>query len=135
MDRTRRQTLLEDWLREHRGLLVRIARAHASSASDRADLLQEIALELWTSIPRFRGECQPTTWIDRIALRTAKGWSQRERAHRRESSPLHVVAHVLAPAIAAEDSRIDWVHTRVARLAPVERARFDGSLAHRPARP
>jgi RNA polymerase sigma-70 factor (ECF subfamily) len=35
------------------------------------DLLQETFLEVFRSLPRFRGESQLKTWIDRIAVRVA----------------------------------------------------------------
>jgi RNA polymerase sigma-70 factor (ECF subfamily) len=47
--------------------LARLAASYARSASDRDDLLQEIAMALWQALPRFRGECSERTFLFRIA--------------------------------------------------------------------
>ena len=122
MDRSRQQATFDEWLRLHQGLLLRIVRAYAFTAHDRDDLLQMVALELWNSIPRFRGESKVTTWIYRVALRSSMAWSQRERAHREAKQPLDEPAHVLAPSAAEVDPRLDWIYARIARLEPVERS-------------
>jgi RNA polymerase sigma factor (sigma-70 family) len=51
---------------EH-GALRRLAASYASVASDREDLLQEIAMALWRALPTFRGECSERTFLFRIA--------------------------------------------------------------------
>jgi RNA polymerase sigma factor (sigma-70 family) len=47
--------------------LTRLAGSYAANASDRADLLQEIAIALWRALPSFRGECSERTFLFRIA--------------------------------------------------------------------
>ncbi len=122
MDPTRRQAVFDDWLRAHEGLILRIVRAYAFTASDREDLVQEIALQLWNSIPRYRGESKVTTWIYRVALHASMAWSQRERTHRAAKEPLPEAAHVLAPQAAEIDPRLEWIYARIAKLEPVERS-------------
>lgn len=51
---------------EH-GALRRMAASYASVASDREDLLQEIAIALWRALPTFRAECSERTFLFRIA--------------------------------------------------------------------
>lgn len=62
---------LRRWLEDYRGLLWKIVRAYAATPADAEDLLQDIALALWRSLPSFRGEARPSTWIFRVALHTA----------------------------------------------------------------
>jgi RNA polymerase sigma-70 factor (ECF subfamily) len=122
MERIRQQATFDDWLRKHQGLLLRIVRAYAFTPHDRDDLVQQIALELWNSIPRFRGEAKVTTWIYRVALRSAMSWSQRERAHRDGKQPLAEVAEVLAPVDEEPNPRLEWIYARIAKLEPVDRS-------------
>ena len=49
------------------GALARLAASFTRSASDRDDLLQEIAMALWQALPGFRGECSERTFLFRIA--------------------------------------------------------------------
>jgi RNA polymerase sigma-70 factor, ECF subfamily len=122
MERNRQQAVFDEWLQLHQGLVGRILRAYAFSPHDREDLLQEIALQLWRSIPLFRGEARVTTWIYRVALRAALGWSQRERARRSSAEPLPEPGQVLAQPSAETDPRLDWIYARIARLEPVDRS-------------
>jgi hypothetical protein len=50
-------------LRAHAGILHRVAVSYARSATERDDLLQEIALALWTALPNFRGECSERSFF------------------------------------------------------------------------
>lgn len=54
-------------LEQNGGALRRLAASYTRSATDRDDLLQEIALALWQALPRFRGECSERTFLFRIA--------------------------------------------------------------------
>jgi RNA polymerase sigma factor (sigma-70 family) len=57
------RTLLET----NRAALGRLAASYARTASDRDDLLQDIAIALWRALPAFRGECSERTFLFRIA--------------------------------------------------------------------
>ncbi|MBC7973529.1 MAG: sigma-70 family RNA polymerase sigma factor, partial [Myxococcales bacterium] len=54
-------------LREHGGLLSRIAACYEARPSERADLSQEIAMAIWRALPRFRGASSLRTFVARIA--------------------------------------------------------------------
>jgi RNA polymerase sigma-70 factor (ECF subfamily) len=54
-------------LSANRPALARLAATYTRSASDRDDLLQEIAMGLWQALPRFRGDCSDRTFVFRIA--------------------------------------------------------------------
>ena len=60
----------------------KVARAYAMGVADQADLFQEMALQLWRSLPAFRGQAADSTWIYRVCLNTAMTW--RRGATRRE---------------------------------------------------
>lgn len=71
-------------LETHGDALRRIARFHAGSDGEEDDLHQEILLQVWRSLPSFRGDAAPGTWLYRVALNTALSW--RRRAHRRDAA-------------------------------------------------
>lgn len=50
--------------------LSRMAGSYARTPAEREDLEQDIALALWTSLPRFRGESKLETFIYRVARYT-----------------------------------------------------------------
>ena len=77
-----RENLFRRWLNEHLGLLLKVVRGCAQAPQDQDDLLQDILLQLWLSIPAFRGEAKETTWIYRVAFNTALAWQRGERRRR-----------------------------------------------------
>lgn len=54
-------------LRENARPLERLVASYARSAADRADLLQDVALALWSALRNFRGDCSEKTFLLRIA--------------------------------------------------------------------
>jgi RNA polymerase sigma-70 factor (ECF subfamily) len=59
--------------------LRRLVSAYVANPADRDDLLQDIAVGIWKSLPGFRGEASERTWIYRIAHNIAIRSSSRVR--------------------------------------------------------
>jgi RNA polymerase sigma-70 factor (ECF subfamily) len=84
-------------LRAAQATVARVAPAmHAAVRSvmgpshpDVEDVVQQALIAFVQSLPRFRGECQPTTYALRIAIRAALGARKRshERSCRLQASP------------------------------------------------
>jgi RNA polymerase sigma-70 factor (ECF subfamily) len=63
------QQRFETLLRDHFGIVLKIAGAYARSAHDRDDLVQDIATQLWRSFGTFdESRAKFTTWMYRVAL-------------------------------------------------------------------
>ena len=56
---------------EYAAPLTRLARAHEADPSMQQDLLQEIHIALWRSLPAFGGRCSLRTWVYRVAHNAA----------------------------------------------------------------
>jgi RNA polymerase sigma-70 factor, ECF subfamily len=82
------QVVFKGWLQEHAGLVYKVARAFAPAEADRQDLIQEILLQMWCSLPRFEGKAKASTWIYRVALNTALAWRRKETKHRATQTPV-----------------------------------------------
>jgi RNA polymerase sigma factor (sigma-70 family) len=75
----------EDLLRRYLAALRRLAWSYARDGFE--DLFQEIAMALWTALPRFRGESSERTWVYRVAHNTAISFvASRRRRDRREQT-------------------------------------------------
>jgi RNA polymerase sigma factor (sigma-70 family) len=82
-DQTRYEELLHRYGQEVR----RLAWSYARDSTQGDDLFQEIALALWTALPRFRGDCSERTWVYRVAHNTAISFlAGNRRRSARESS-------------------------------------------------
>ena len=55
-----------------------IARCYAAP-TERDDLLQEMLLQIWRSLPSFQQQSQIDTWAYRVALNTALGWDRKRK--------------------------------------------------------
>lgn len=64
--------------RERRRVHIILFRVLGSNA-DMEDLLQDVFIEVFRSIPGFRGEAALGTWLDRIAVRVAYAYLSRRR--------------------------------------------------------
>ena len=76
------ETIFRRWLDAHLGLMLKVVRGCAADPPDQEDLFQEVMLQLWISLPSFRGEAKETTWIYRVAFNTALTWRRGERRRR-----------------------------------------------------
>ena len=76
------ESIFRRWLSAHQGLLRRVVKSFAATSEDQEDLLQEILLQAWISLPGFRGDSKETTWLYRLAFNTAMVWQRKEQRRR-----------------------------------------------------
>lgn len=126
MTNEERELLFKQWLEAHKGLVIRVARSYAADPVSQADLLQEIMLELWSSIPSFRGESKPSTWVYRVALNTAMATQRAEKRQRSRHRPLKEIDDTVATAMRddadAGSRKADELFERIRQLPPSDRS-------------
>jgi RNA polymerase sigma-70 factor (ECF subfamily) len=116
-----RNRVFEGWIEAHKAILFKVARAYGATHSDREDLFQEIALQLWHSVASWRSACAATTWIYRVALNTALAWRRKERKHGQGRQDIEAATDLLI-APSARDPRLDWIYQRIAELDEANRS-------------
>lgn len=105
----------------HTSILYKVARAYGATHSDREDLFQEIALQLWHSVEAWRGDCAAATWMYRVALNTALAWRRKERRHLQGRQDIEDASGFLvAPSV--HNPRLDWIYQRISELDEANRA-------------
>jgi RNA polymerase sigma-70 factor (ECF subfamily) len=82
------ESRFKQWLVEHSGAVLRVARAYTYSADDCQDLAQEILLQVWRSLPQFEGRASAATWAYRVALNTALTWQRDQRRRHDRQLPI-----------------------------------------------
>jgi RNA polymerase sigma-70 factor (ECF subfamily) len=110
-------------LADHHGLLRKIAWGFSTCAADRADLMQDMAAQLWAVFPRWDGVRPFSTWAYRVALNVALG---RRRAPAPPTVP-HDALHDEAPQAHAargpdEAALLHQLRRAVDGLDPLNRA-------------
>ncbi|MEM9261587.1 MAG: RNA polymerase sigma factor [Bacteroidota bacterium] len=115
MTQAYRESIYHRWLRDHRAILFKVVRSYASTREDEEDLFQEIALQLWRSVPAFRAESLETTWLYRIALNVALKWSAREE-RRLQREPEKVLSED------NNNDQLEWLYERIRQLPKTDRS-------------
>jgi RNA polymerase sigma-70 factor (ECF subfamily) len=110
------RAVYEDLLRRYLPALRRLAWSYARDQAE--DLLQEIALGLWTALPRFRRDSSERTWLYRVAHNTAISFmaTSHRRAKREQGGD---PPDMPGPAASPESSAIEE-QRRVKLRAAVE---------------
>jgi RNA polymerase sigma-70 factor (ECF subfamily) len=122
MNEEERHRTFDEWLARHRGLLFKVVNAYAFSPPDKEDLFQEVATQVWRSIPTFKGDSKVSTWLYRVAIFSAITWSRRESRHRVGREALDGVEDVpQGPGLHPGD-RASWLYDQIRRLDPIERS-------------
>jgi RNA polymerase sigma-70 factor (ECF subfamily) len=112
-------------LQTHRRIILHVARLYAGHADDRADLAQEICVQLWRAFPGYDAARTFSTWAYRIALNVGISHLRQHMAHRERFAPWSdEIADRVAdptPGPGALDP-LRELEVLVAALAPLERA-------------
>jgi RNA polymerase sigma-70 factor, ECF subfamily len=122
MQKDEQQRVFDEWLGKHQGLFFKVVRAYAFTPPDQEDLFQEIATQVWRSIPGFRGDAAATTWIYRVALNAAIAWTQKERRHRAGKQALDALEPAILQPSSATDPRVEWLYEQIRQLNEVDRS-------------
>lgn len=76
-----KQTQFLDLIESHSGIIHKVIRLYVDHPEDRKDLFQEIVLQSWKSIARFRGDSKFSSWLYRVALNTVLTFQKRSMVH------------------------------------------------------
>lgn len=79
MENSKQQSLFNEVLESHKGIIYKIAKSYCFDATDRQDLIQEILIKIWQALPSYNSDYALTTWIYRISLNTAISHYRKEK--------------------------------------------------------
>jgi RNA polymerase sigma-70 factor (ECF subfamily) len=106
---------------KYRASVIRICRGYVGSYEDAEDLAQEVFVELFRSISRFRGDSRFSTWLYRLAVNKSLNFlryhKKRFRVYRSSESPGEE-SLINSPGEAESDTAVvDSDHRRALREA------------------
>jgi RNA polymerase sigma-70 factor (ECF subfamily) len=110
MTRDRQEQLFHELLAENQSRIQRLCYGFLGPCGDVDDLFQEIMVNVWNSLPAFRGEARASTWLYRIAVNTAL-------IHRRKRRPSEPLPELRDPACSAHQSLEDEERLAALRAA------------------
>lgn len=98
----------QEIIEHHQGILFKVARAYCFHEEDRKDLIQEMLIQIWKSLPRYRREYAITTWLYRISLNVAISFYR--KSLRRKKHEGLVERELLTAQSATEDKEAESVY-------------------------
>ena len=122
MNETEQQQIFEQWLGKHRALLFKVARSFAFTHGDQDDLFQEMSIQVWRSVTKFKEQSAVSTWLYRIALNTAITWSRKEKKHQDGRQEINTMTNVLQENVKHIDERLTWLYDEIAKLNKIDRS-------------
>lgn len=111
-------------IRQHAGIVRKVATTYCRDADDRADLAQEILAQLWAAWPRYDSGRPFTTWMYRVTLNVAISHVRGVYRGARHFVPLTDQHHEIAAAVEDHETR-DELHileTVIGELDELNRA-------------
>jgi len=112
-------------LQDHHGIVATVAASYCRDPDDRADLAQDIAVQLWRAWPKYDPAQAFSTWMYRIALNVAISAVRSATVRHRHAVPLDETLHDLAdpaPRDPQAEQQIRALHRFIHAQAPLDRA-------------
>lgn len=106
---------------KHGRIISSVCLSFARSGEDYEDLRQDVLVNIWNGLDRFRGDSSVSTWIYRVALNTCV--SSQRKARQRDEMSMHDLYRELYDNSPAEDvERYRLMYGLVRRLRPMDRS-------------
>lgn len=119
------RTQFAELFERHRKIVFKVAHTYAWQLEDRADLVQEIAAQLWRAFPGYQPERSFSTWMYRIALNVGISWLRSHGGRNALTDSLEAAHDDLVGAndVSAEaEQNLRALHDCIAQQEPLNRA-------------
>ena len=117
---TDKEKQFNELVREQKKNIYTVCYMISDDQEEVADLFQEVLINLWQGIDRFRHEAKTSTWVYRIALNTCLA---HEKKKQRQPSTISLTMDIDLYAGKDNDTRqIRQLHERINRLNYLDRA-------------
>lgn len=126
MTRQDQEAQFAKWMSEHSSIAMRTARTFEFNREGQADLLQEILLAWWRSIPNSPPGANARRWLYRISLNAAFTWQRQECRRARvidQTAPFTQLTESIAqPVDPVDRDALDELYRAIQQLPATERA-------------
>ena len=122
MNATEQKALFKQWVNDHKALIYKVVRIYAQP-SDMDDLFQDILMQLWQSIPAFKQQSKPSTWIYRVALNTALTKHRKDKKHRQKRQSIDMDSFIADRQVGPnpdEANPVDQLYHAIRQLPKID---------------
>ncbi|MBR2437527.1 MAG: sigma-70 family RNA polymerase sigma factor [Bacteroidales bacterium] len=107
-------------VREHKGTIYTVCYMFSKDEDEVADLFQEILINIWKGLEKFRGDSSMRTWIWRISFNTCVSY-EKKKSRRGSTIPLSLSINLFDDSD-EETRQIKILQKRIRQLGPFDRA-------------
>ncbi|MFB9864571.1 RNA polymerase sigma factor [Rufibacter immobilis] len=119
------ETLFLELLHTQKERLYRICQAYARNHEEAQDLFQETVLQIWKSLPTFRGQAQVQTWAYRITLNVCLQARHKIKREQKQTRPLDSIQFANLPATPPEpeqEAQLQALRACIQKLPETDRS-------------
>jgi len=111
-------------LEDHKGIIYKIVNSYCRDAVDRQDLIQEIIIQLWVSLDKYKSQYKRSTWVYRIALNTSISFYRKNKTLKEKTIELSPIfeTSLKAEETTQENQDIILLRRFVQELPKVDKA-------------
>ena len=114
-----RTDTFEKIVREYSLMITKVCYYFSTNISELQDLRQDVLLNIWTGLDKFRMESKISTWIYRVCFNTCITY-RRKNKHRKNEVPLSSVLDIEDDAFDIE--KYKEMHRLINQLGPEDKA-------------
>ena len=108
---------------QNQGIIRKVCHLYGRNDADKDDLYQEIVIQLWKSFTSFRGEAKFSTWMYRIALKTAISNLRKQSRKVALSFPEFIPVELAdTEEEKIKEEKLKEMYAAISRLTEVEKA-------------
>ena len=116
----------EEFVRQvqtNQGIIQKICRLYCQNQPDREDLFQEIVVQLWKDLPKFKEQSKFTTWMYRVALNTAiSDFRKKKRSLPISDAEVSALEVRAAPADVNKEEQLNTLYVAISQLPEIDKA-------------
>ena len=111
----------DEMVRKNRSTIYTVCYMFSNDQDEVADLFQEVLINLWKSLPSFKGRSDVRSWIYRVSLNVCISLDHKKRRHK--TVPLTMDINPYEDTETNQNSRqMNMLRQRIARLGHYDRA-------------
>lgn len=117
-----REREFADIIRQYSTIINKVSYFYATERINYEDIRQDILVNIWQALPRFRRESRMSTWIYRIAVNSAL-MAIRSSKHKMENTAIDIEKLNLSTEFDDEQrENLQQLYSLIDRLEPIDKA-------------
>ncbi len=123
MDEKERTHHFHEIVKQHKGILYKVARAYCANEDDRQDLVQEMMVQIWQSLHRYNDRFKMSTWLYRISLNTAISFYRKNTARTHTHTRLNEqTVQIPVEEMSQDEMHLTLLETFISELKEIDKA-------------